>query len=70
LVPSAKKETCQINNAFIANFVMQAKWGLAKSGYIPDMKVTKENSMYLVTHWNLSLKNGDLEFGEFELVLP
>jgi hypothetical protein len=29
--------------------------------------------MYLVTHWNLSLKNGDLEFlefGEVELVFP
>jgi len=45
LVPSAKKagsQTCQIHSAFIANVVMQPKWGLAKSGYKQDMKVTKE----------------------------
>jgi len=45
LVPSAKKapsQTCQINSVFIVNFVMLPKWGSAKSGYIPDMKVTKE----------------------------
>jgi hypothetical protein len=50
LVPSAKKagsQTCQIHSVFIANVVMQAKWGWAKSGYTPDMKVTKEKLFVL-----------------------
>jgi len=38
----ARSQTCQIHSVFIANIVMQPKWRWAKSGYIPDTKVTKE----------------------------
>jgi hypothetical protein len=52
---------------------MLPKWGWAKSGYIQDMKVTKEKLHVLGYITGIYLKIHDLEFlefGEFELVFP
>jgi hypothetical protein len=59
--------------AKLAVFSLPILW-CSQSGDPPDLaifqiwKLRMKSSIFLVTHWNLSLKTGDLEFLEFQRI--